>query len=220
MTEGQHAAWEALGPRYLIDVERAGPAMSVAGGSRLDLMELYGREAPLVIEIGSGQGQQVLHAATERPERNYLAIEVFRSGLARTMLGAEELGLRNVRLVEANAPEFLEKLVPQGAVQELWVFFPDPWHKTKHHKRRLVSADFAKLAARTLAAGGVLRLATDWEEYAEQMREVLDGAEDFTRAFEGEWAPRFEGRLVTAFERKGTAKGRQIRDLSYRRVEP
>ena len=107
---------------------------------------------------------------------------------------------------------------PEGSVDELWVFFPDPWAKERHKKRRLVSKRFMKIAARALRPGGVLRLATDWEDYAEQMREVCDAAPDFARDFEGEWAPRFEGRVLTAFEQKGIDKGRDIRDLSYRRA--
>ena len=98
------------------------------------------------------------------------------------------------------------------------MFFPDPWHKKKHTKRRLVTAEFAALAAGVVEDGGMLRLATDWEDYALQMREVLSASADFEPAFEGEWAPRFDGRVLTAFERKGARVGRDIRDLSYGRV--
>jgi len=114
----------------------------------------------------------------------------------------------------------LEHLLPAASVDELWVFFPDPWHKKKHTKRRLVAPEFARLAARALRPGGVLRLATDWQDYAEQMRDVLDDAVDFERAFAGEWADRYEGRVLTAFERKGLRVGRDIRDLTYTRVSP
>jgi tRNA (guanine-N7-)-methyltransferase len=135
------------------------------------------------------------------------------------MLDAERAGVTNLRLAEANAPEVLEHMLGEASVTELWVFFPDPWHKKKHTKRRLVTGDFAALAARVLQDEGVLRLATDWEDYALQMRAVLDAAPDFERAFEGEWAPRFDGRVLTAFERKGARVGRDIRDLTYRRRE-
>ncbi|HKP07372.1 MAG TPA: tRNA (guanosine(46)-N7)-methyltransferase TrmB, partial [Microbacterium sp.] len=121
-------------------------------------------------------------------------------------------------LVEANAPEVLQHLLPAASVDELWIFFPDPWHKKKHTKRRLVAEGFGALAARALKDGGMLRLATDWEDYALQMREVMSAAHDFEATFEGEWAPRFDGRVLTAFERKGARVGRDIRDLSYRRV--
>jgi tRNA (guanine-N7-)-methyltransferase len=134
------------------------------------------------------------------------------------MLDAERAGVRNLRLVEANAPEVLEHFLPAGSVSELWVFFPDPWHKKKHTKRRLVTPAFAALAAASIRDGGMLRLATDWEDYALQMREVMDAAPAFDRAFEGEWAERFDGRALTAFERKGARVGRDIRDLAYRRT--
>jgi tRNA (guanine-N7-)-methyltransferase len=133
------------------------------------------------------------------------------------MLDADRAGAGNLRLVEANAPEVLEHLLPAASVDELWVFFPDPWHKKKHTKRRLVTAEFAAVAAAALKDGGVLRLATDWEDYAVQMRDVMTGAGDFEPAFTGEWASRFDGRVLTAFERKGARVGRDIRDLAYRR---
>lgn len=218
MTSGQQRGWDELSPFYLIDVPRGPAATSVADGATADPVELFGREAPLVIEVGSGQGHAIVHAATTNPDTDFLAVEVFQAGLARTMTAADEAGARNLRLAEVNAPELLEKYLPAGAADELWVFFPDPWAKSRHHKRRLIDADFAKIAARILRPGGTLRLATDWEEYAVQMREVLDAAPGFERGFAGDWDERFEGRIVTAFERKGAAKGRDIRDLSYRRV--
>lgn len=218
MTSGQQRGWDELSPFYLIDVPRGPAATSVADGATADPADLFGRKAPLVIEVGSGQGHAIVHAATENPDTDFLAVEVFQAGLARTMTAADEAGARNLRLAEVNAPELLEKYLPAGAADELWVFFPDPWAKSRHHKRRLVNEDFTKIAARILRAGGTLRLATDWEEYAVQMREVLDAAPGFERAFAGDWDERFAGRIVTAFERKGAAKGRDIRDLSYRRV--
>ncbi|WP_156876661.1 tRNA (guanosine(46)-N7)-methyltransferase TrmB [Microbacterium luticocti] len=218
MSPAQERAWSELSPRYLIEVPRAVASTSVAHGSELDPAEVWGRTAPLIVEIGSGQGHAIVHAAAARPEADFLAVEVFKAGLARTMKDADAAGVGNLRLVEANAPEVLTHLVPAASVDELWVFFPDPWHKKRHTKRRLVTAEFAALAARALKAGGMLRLATDWEDYALQMAEVMDAADGFARAFEGEWAPRFDGRVMTAFERKGRAAGREIRDLAYTRI--
>lgn len=217
MTDGQERAWELHAPFYLIDAPRGDAVTSVKPGSTIDVAEVFGREAPLIVEIGSGQGHAIVHAATQHPEIDFLAVEVFRAGLARTMLDADRAGARNLRLVEANAPEVLEHLLPAASVDELWIFFSDPWHKNKHTKRRLISADFTPIAARALRPGGVLRLATDWEDYARQMREVLDAAEEFERDFAGDWADRFDGRVLTAFERKGERAGRAIRDLTYRR---
>jgi len=218
MSDGQERAWSELAPDFVIGVERDAASTSVLPGSAIDPASVWQRTAPLIVEIGSGQGHAIVHAATTRPEENFLAIEVFRAGLARTMLDAERENVQNLRLVEANAPEVLQHLLPPGSADELWVFFPDPWHKKKHTKRRLVTAEFAALAAGALREGGTLRLATDWEDYALQMRTVMDAAPSFGRAFEGEWAPRFDGRVLTAFERKGARAGRAIRDLTYRRA--
>ncbi|MCP2637415.1 tRNA (guanosine(46)-N7)-methyltransferase TrmB [Microbacterium sp. HD4P20] len=217
MTEAQERAWVELAPRYVIDVARGSGATSILPGSAIDPAAVWGRQAPLVVEIGSGQGHAIVHAASSAPETDFLAIEVFKAGLARTMLDAERAGARNLRLVEANAPEVLQHLLPEASADEIWVFFPDPWHKNKHTKRRLVTAEFAAIAARAVKDGGMLRLATDWEDYALQMRAVLGESPDFEPTFEGEWAPRFDGRVLTAFERKGERVGREIRDLSYRR---
>ena len=218
MTPSQERAWADLGPRFLLELPRGHAATSVADEVRVDPSEVFGRTAPLTVEVGSGQGHAIVHAAEQHPERDFLAIEVFRAGLARTMIRAEWAAADNLKMVEANAPEVLERALPEGSIDELWVFFPDPWAKERHKKRRLVSKRFMKIAARALRPGGVLRLATDWEDYAEQMREVCDAAPDFARDFEGEWAPRFEGRVLTAFEQKGIDKGRHIRDLAYRRA--
>jgi tRNA (guanine-N7-)-methyltransferase len=217
MSDAQERAWAELAEAYVVESPRDEAATSIRPGSAIDPEAVWGRDAPLIVEIGSGQGHAIVHAAASRPADDFLAIEVFRAGLARTMLDADKAGARNLRLVEANAPEVLEHLLPEASVSELWVFFPDPWHKKKHTKRRLVTPSFAALAARALKDSGTLRLATDWEDYALQMRAVLAAAEDFEPAFEGEWAPRFEGRVLTAFERKGARVGRDIRDLAYRR---
>ena len=219
MTPSQERAWEDLGPRYLLELPRGHAVTSISEDARLHPAEAFGRDAPLVVEIGSGQGHAIVHAAKERPEHNFLAIEVFRAGLARTIIRADWAETENLRLVEANAPEVLDQALPAGSVDELWVFFPDPWKKSRHTKRRLVSEDFVSTACRALKPGGVLRLATDWADYAKQMREVMDMATGFERAFDGDWAKRFDGRVLTAFEEKGAKAGRDIRDLTYRRTE-
>lgn len=215
MTDGQERAWADLAPRYVLEAPRDEAATSVRPGAVISPRDVWGRDAALIVEVGSGQGHAIIHAASSRPEDDFLAVEVFTAGLARTMLNAEQAGIENLRLVEANAPEVLAHLLPAASVTELWVFFPDPWHKNKHNKRRLVTAEFVSVAATALRDGGVLRLATDWEQYARQMRDVLDAAPEFTRGFEGDWADRFDGRILTAFERKGARAGREIRDLAY-----
>ncbi|MTE23065.1 tRNA (guanosine(46)-N7)-methyltransferase TrmB [Microbacterium sp. ZXX196] len=218
MSEGQERAWEELSPRYRFDVPREHASTSVHPDARFIPAEEYGRTAPLVVEIGSGQGHAIVSAAAARPDTDFLAVEVYIGGLARTMLDADRAGIDNLRVVEANAPEVLETLLPEGAADEVWIFFSDPWHKTRHHKRRMIKEGFGAVVGRALRDGGLLRLATDWEDYALQMREVMDDAPEFARAYDGEWAERFDGRAMTAFERKGLDKGRAIRDLTYRRV--
>lgn len=218
ITPSQARAWEELGPRYLIELPRGRGATSVADDATIDPGAVFGRAAPLIVEVGSGQGHALVNAASTHRDWDFLAIEVFRAGLARTMIRADWADVTNLRMIEANAPEVLERALPAGSVTELWVFFPDPWAKARHTKRRLISDGFAKIAARVLRQGAVLRLATDWQDYADQMRDVLDAAPEFERDFNGDWAPRFEGRVLTAFEQKGMDQGRAIRDLAYRRV--
>lgn len=233
MSRAQERAWRCLAHEYVLPVRRGDGATSavawgdaradVPGGSSatLDPLSVFTDGKELTVEIGSGQGHAITAAAKENPGRAFLAVEVYREGLARTMLTAERLHLDNLRLIEANAPEVLRVLLPVASVRELWIFFPDPWPKARHHKRRLVCPDFVELAARVLAPGGMLRLATDWGEYADEMRDVFfsaQGAKFFRPGFSGLWAPRFAGRALTAFESKGIAAGRDIRDLCFERV--
>ena len=214
MSEAQERAWTELAPAYVVEAPRDVASTSIRPGSAIDPIAVWGREAPLIVEIGSGQGHAIVHAASSRPGDDFLAIEVFKAGLARTMLDADSAGARNLRLVEANAPEVLQHLLPEASVDELWVFFPDPWHKKKHHKRRLITPEFARLAASRLAPGAEWRLATDWADYAAQMREVLDAEP----TLEGGPVERWAERPVTRFERKGLDVGRDIVDFCYRRT--
>ena len=223
LTTSQQKAWDERRGQYLVETPRAIARTSVDAAWTFDAEAVFGRRAPLVLEIGSGQGENVVEAADAHPERDHLAVEVYQPGLAQTIVRAgqrrERQGLTNLRLLQANAPELLATALPEGSLDELWVFFPDPWHKSRHHKRRLVTPEFAALAARVLRPGGVWRLATDWVEYAEQMLEVCEGSTQFRNAHgPGAAAPRFEGRVLTAFERKGIAAGRTVTDLEYVRV--
>ncbi|MFZ3451898.1 tRNA (guanosine(46)-N7)-methyltransferase TrmB [Arthrobacter sp. 7Tela_A1] len=241
-------AWDELSDVFVIDVPRVSSDTSVDPGYVFDAEAAFGRKAPLVVEIGSGLGEAITHAAEQDPDRNYLAVEVYLPGLAQTLQRIGQKSLTNVRVVQANAPEVLSTMLPAGSVDELWVFFPDPWHKTRHHKRRMVKDSFAELAARALVPGGLWRLATDWSDYAVQMRDVLDACPSFeslhageragaespltqvrARGLEGKeacddadtrggWAPRFEGRILTSFENKAHQANRLIFDLTYRRI--
>jgi len=172
----------------------------------------FGREASYLVEIGSGVGEAL--ASIPRPDHNVIGIEVWKPGVADTLRRLEKAGIDNVRMCSVDAVWVLENTIAPGELAELWTFFPDPWHKARHHKRRLVGPAFAALVASRLAPGGVWRLATDWVEYAEQMVEVLDAEPALSGGVVERWAERPH----TKFERKGVAKGRVITDLVYTRV--
>jgi len=211
--------WDEHHDAWVIDVPRVRASMSVAPGSVLDEMRDFGRLAPLVVEIGSGTGEAVVQGAQARPDTNFLAVDVYRPGLAATVAKIVRHDLSNVRLVQADAVQVLEHMLALGSVAEIWVFFADPWHKMRHHKRRMVNPGFAELAASRLAPGGTLRLATDWADYARQMRDVLAACGSLTNPYGGiGFAPRFEGRVMTRFEQKGLASGRTIYDLELQRL--
>ena len=173
----------------------------------------FGRQAPLALEIGSGVGEATAALASTRPGTNIVALEVWLPGVAETLDRLELAGVDNVRLCSVDAVWSLEHLVEPGSLTELWTFFPDPWHKTRHHKRRMVTPGFARLAASRLTPGGTWRLATDWQEYADQMVAVLDAEPLLTGGVTDRW----EERPLTKFERKGRAAGRAVTDLAYTR---
>ena len=217
LSERQQSAWDAVSATYVIEVPDNGMSTSVDPAHVMDQRAVFGRTAPLVVEIGSGRGDALVHAALEHPELDFLGLEVYLPGVAQTLVSIRHHDVTNVRLMVVNAAEALATMLPQGSVHELRIWFPDPWHKKRHQKRRLVTPAFAALAARVLEPGGTWRLATDWQDYADQMLEVLAGSPDFE--FSGTWAPRFDGRPVTRFEGKGLTVERDIRDLeAVRRV--
>ena len=206
-TPKQQHAWDAYADRWWREDDVVDePGFTLAG--------LFDREVPLVVEIGSGVGEATVALAATRPDQNVLAFEVWRPGVADTLARVAEAGLTNVRLLSVDAVWSMEHLIGVGELAELWTFFPDPWHKKRHHKRRLVTPEFATLVASRLAPGAVWRLATDWADYAEQMAEVLDAEPQLV----GGVVPRWEQRPVTRFERKGLAMDREITDLLYRRA--
>lgn len=204
-TPSQAEAWEAHGEQWVIPDEAVDdPAFA--------LSDWFGREAPLIVEIGPGVGEATGVLAAARPDHNVLALEVWRPGIAAGLAEVATAGATNVRFCAIDAAWSLAHLVAPGSLAELWTFFPDPWPKTRHHKRRLVNASFGSLAAARLASGAVWRLATDWGDYAEQMGEILDAEP----ALEGGEVSRWSARPVTKFERKGLEAGRSITDLCYR----
>lgn len=187
--QGRRAsAWERNAEQYVIEPPRKIADTSVADDFQLDPAEAFGRTAPLVVEIGTGLGECIANAAKNDPERNYLAVEVYRPGLAQLMLKVESFEITNVRAVQANAPEVLDIMLDENSADEIWIFFSDPWHKPRHHKRRLIKKSFLDKVSRVLKPGGTLRLATDWSNYAEQMREVLEAHSDFENQHPGNLA--------------------------------
>ncbi|MCL1899254.1 MAG: tRNA (guanosine(46)-N7)-methyltransferase TrmB [Promicromonosporaceae bacterium] len=227
LTEAQQRAWDHRRDAYLVEVPRGGSTLSVDPRWVLDPAAVFGRRAPLVVEIGTGRGENVVAAAAREPGCDFLGVEVYTPGVAQAMVRADKAageagqggGLGNLRLLQVDAALLLETSLAPGSVDELWIFFSDPWPKKKHHKRRLVSAEFLLLCARVLKPGGVLRLATDWENYAEQMLELGNACPALrNEGGDGAFSPRFEGRVLTAFEQRGINAGRAIHDLTYRRV--
>lgn len=217
MRPNQRRAWEQHAAAVVLEVPARETSTSVDPAARLDLPAAFGRRAPLVVEIGPGTGESLVAMAAARPDVDVLAFEVYEPAVAQLVAALARERVGNVRVLAVNAAEGLAHLLPDASVHELWTFFPDPWPKTRHHKRRLVSPAFAALAARRLEPGGRWRLATDAEDYARQMREVLD-AEPGLRRENTDAAPRWAERPVTRFEARGLAAGRPVADLTYRRV--
>jgi tRNA (guanine-N7-)-methyltransferase len=183
---------------------------------RLDFEALFGRRAPTVLEIGSGMGETTVRIAAANPERDYLAIEVHAPGVGSLLKRVEELGLTNVRVVQHDAIEVLREMVPEASLAAVHVFFPDPWPKKRHHKRRLIQAPFAELVASRLAPGGILHVATDWEQYAHHALEVLNNTPGLRNTAAG-FAVRPASRPETKFERRGIGLGHGVWDIVFER---
>ena len=210
MTVGQERAWQRRWPEL-------GRQVGDLPDGPLDLAGWFGRDAPVLLEIGSGMGETTSQLAAAAPELNYLAVEVYQPGLAQLLLRAEALGLTNLRLLRGDAVDLLTRHIEPGTLSGIRIFFPDPWPKKRHHKRRLVQPEFIALAASRLAPGAVIHLATDWADYADQMLEVLS-AEPLLRNQHDGWAPRPDWRPVTKFEARANEEGRVSRDLMFSRA--
>jgi tRNA (guanine-N7-)-methyltransferase len=187
------------------------------GDEALDFEVLFGRRAPVVLDIGFGNGEALAEIAAAHPERDYLGIEVYRPGIGRLLRQLEAEGITNVRVACADGVAVLRHSVPTASLAGLQLFFPDPWPKKRHHKRRLIQPGFVAELARVLQPDGRLHLATDWEDYAEHMRAVLDAAPDFANTV-ADWAERPAYRPSTRFELRGERKGHSVFDLIYRRM--
>lgn len=213
MTSGQQRAWEAHWPRL-------GSHVADLPDGPLDTGRWFGRRAPLVLEIGSGMGESTVTMAAAHPEFDHLAVEVYKPGLAQLLLRIEAAGIGNLRLLRGDALDLLGDHIAPGTLHGLRAFFPDPWPKRRHHKRRLVQPEFVALAASRLEPGATLHLVTDWEGYAEQMLAVCE-AEPALRNLSDEpsgWLPRPEWRPVSKFEQRARQEGRAVRDLLFART--
>lgn len=210
MTAAQRRALAEFWPRY-----------GVAGAGPIDFERLFGRQAPRFLEIGFGMGDALLAMASAHPQWDYLGVEVYDPGVGRLLAGLAERGLGNVRVVHDDIVPVLAERVPARSLRGVFLFFPDPWPKSRHHKRRLVSADFAELVRERLEPGGRLYLATDSDDYARHMLGVLEANPGFVNAAgPGRFASRLAERPLTKFERRGEGLGHPVRDMVFERVIP
>ena len=186
----------------------------------LDLPTLFGREAPTTLEIGFGMGASLVTMAQARPEQNFLGIEVHSPGVGACLSSADEAGITNLRVMCHDAVEVLHKMIPDHSLTMVQLFFPDPWHKARHNKRRIVQPPFAELIKSKLKLGGIFHMATDWEPYAQHMLDVMSSMEGYTNLSpDNDYVPRPQSRPVTKFEQRGHRLGHGVWDLMFERVK-
>lgn len=208
-TPGQKSAMERLWP--LFGVERS--------EQQLDLPTLFGRDAPRVLEIGFGNGLSLAEMAANAPEQDFLGIEVHRPGVGMLLIATEERALNNVRVMCEDAVEILKQQIPDNSLDRVQLFFPDPWHKKRHNKRRIVRPDFVQLLRSKLKPGGIFHMATDWQPYAEQMMEVMSAAEGYeNQAGEDNYSEKPAYRPLTKFEQRGQRLGHGVWDLLFKKI--
>ncbi|MCP4128574.1 MAG: tRNA (guanosine(46)-N7)-methyltransferase TrmB [Gammaproteobacteria bacterium] len=210
LTAGQQRAFATLWPQFGIDF---------TPGQSLDLPGIFGNPNPVILEIGFGNGASLAEMASQHPEQNYLGIEVHSPGVGRLLLEIKERGLSNLRVMRHDAVELLESGITPATLSAVYLFFPDPWHKKKHHKRRILQPALIRLLAQAIKPGGTFHAATDWEHYAEQMLEVLSAANELfeNSAGPGNFSPRPDYRPITKFEQRGARLGHGVWDLIFLR---
>ena len=209
MTPGQEKAYEKLWALYGVEADE----------QMLDFEHLFGRQAPVILEIGFGMGDSLLEIAASHPENNYLGIEVHKPGVGRLLANINEQSLTNLKLMKFDAVEVLKKQVQDNSLNAVHLFFPDPWHKTRHQKRRIVQDDFIQLLRSKLLIHGQFHMATDWEHYARQMLRTMKKAPGFNNCdADGEYIPRPEYRPITKFERRGERLGHGVWDILFEKI--
>lgn len=206
LTRGQQRGLEILWPQYGIENNIG----------LLDLNQVFGRSAPRTLEIGFGNGASLAEQAMQHPEMDFLGIEVHRPGVGNLLQVIEREGLTNIRVMQEDAVEILREQIPLNSLDKVQLFFPDPWHKKKHHKRRIVQFEFAALLHERLRQGGVFHMATDWQHYAEHMLEIMNDAPGYKNISEtNDYVPRPDSRPITKFEKRGHRLGHGVWDLMF-----
>ena len=209
MGTGQMRAFELYGPQYLLPYQAA----------RLDTAQAFGRSAPLILEIGFGMGDATAKIAQVRPGDNFLCCEVHEPGVGALLKRCGEEAIPNIRIVQHDAVEVMDHMLGEDSLDGVHIFFPDPWHKSRHHKRRLIQSPFVERLAKHIKPGGYLHLATDWQPYAEQMMQVLSAEPLLANtAGAGQFAPKPDYRPLTKFENRGLKLGHGVWDLVFTRV--
>jgi tRNA (guanine-N7-)-methyltransferase len=203
-TTGQAKAFTELGPQFLVAYQT----------QPIDFKAAFGRDAPVVLEIGFGMGEATANIAALMPEKNFLCCEVHEPGIGALLKRVGEQGLTNIRIVQHDAVEVIDRMLPEGSLAGVHVFFPDPWHKLRHHKRRLLQPALVTRLAARLRSGGYIHCATDWQPYAQQMLEVLSAEPQLANTAEA-YAPRPHYRPLTKFENRGLKLGHGVWDLVF-----
>jgi tRNA (guanine-N7-)-methyltransferase len=206
ITQGQRLALETLGSRWVLDYT---PGI-------LDFAQTFGRQAPTILEIGFGMGETTTTIAQARPDENFLGLEVFNSGVGALLGRIQSHQLSNIRIISHDAVEVLQHMIAQQSLAGVHIYFPDPWPKTRHHKRRLIQAPFLQLLCSRLASGAYVHCATDWEHYAHQMLDVLQNEPALENTATG-FAPRPDHRPLTKFESRGLRLGHGVWDLIFKK---
>ena len=206
MTAGQQKAYDEYWPKLGLDISLG----------QLDYPQLFGRTAPVVLEIGFGMGKSLVEMAANEADKDFIGVEVHVPGVGKLLHSMDEQGVDNIRVFCHDAVEVLDECIADNSLDRVQVYFPDPWHKKKHHKRRLIQPAFVQQLRRKLKTGGVLHLATDWEHYAEHMMEVMTAAEGFcNQVNEYCFAERPEFRPITKFEKRGERLGHDVWDILF-----